>query len=197
MIRHWLKNKYSWRWQVLTGMREGTGALKESWDNGRSGILTAAPQMRKQTLDRWRINPSAILPQEMEVQVHTQVSTRRLRTAPRIFAPKPDTTPVSFNTLNGQAAGTSSGTTPLNDRKERALASQSSDELQRHRKSKHCTTPFTRDSPRFRTLMCKENRRRCTRGQGRGEGHPGDRGQWMVLSLTAVSGKSMKRRNSS
>lgn len=152
-------------------------------------MQTAAPQIGKQTLDRWHINPSVIfalkkwkfrsthkfLPEGSE-QLHDYLPQTRYNT--NVFQP-----------LNGQTLVHPPGTTPLTIERERALASQSSDELQRHQKSSTVqfhSQEILQDSEPW---CCKENRRQLP-GVRAGRGHPREiEGSGMVLNLTVVSGR--------
>lgn len=174
-----------------------TGAPKESWwDNSHSGTQTAAPQIGKQTLDMQRISPSAIfalkkckfrsthkfLPEGSE-QLHK-------------YSPQTRYTTNVFQYCQWTDAGTSTRNATHN-RKGAGIGITELRWIAEASKVMHCTTAFTGDSPRFRTLMLQGEQTMVDGGQGRERAPQGDRGQWNGSEPDCEVWKSMKRGNSS
>ena len=151
---------------------------QELWK--RAGGTTAALGCRRQPLrygNRLLTGGASIPPRYLPSRngssgPHTSFYQKAQNSSTNI-CPKLDTTPVSFNTLNGQTLVHPPGTTPLNDRKGAGIGITELGWIAEASKVKHCTTPFTRDSPRFRTLMSQGEQTAVARGSGPGEGTPG------------------------
>ena len=148
------------------------GALKESWwDNSHSGTQTAAPQKGGQTLDIWRINPSMIFTLKKWKFSYIQQFLPEAQNSSTNIRPKRDTTPMSFNTVNGQSVVHPPGT-QFKIEREQALASQSLDELQRNQSS--CTVQLhSQEILRETEPWRRKENRWWLPGLGPGAGTPG------------------------
>ena len=148
------------------------GALKESW------WATATLGRRRQRLrkgDRRLTYDASIppwyLPSRNESSAPYNSFYQKAQNSSTNIRPKQDTTPMSFNTVNGQSVVHPPGT-PLTIEREQALASQSSDELQRNQSS--CTVQLHSQEilQEIEPWCCKENRWWLP-GLGPGAGTPG------------------------